>query len=83
MLLQCPVISGTFIAVDISVFMIDATNKTQIEKITRKIRKQRAFSIQTPEQYLFVHQTLIEYAIKMGKLQTDQDIRQFLFSDAE
>mgnify|MGYP001796611085 CR=1 FL=1 len=63
--------------------MIDATNKTQIEKITRKIRKQRAFSIQTPEQYLFVHQTLIEYAIKMGKLQTDQDIRQFLFSDAE
>lgn len=76
-------LSGTFLAIDISVYMLDATNKTSIERIVRSIRKQRAYSIQMPDQYLFVHQTLIEYALKMAKLVTDRDVAKALYADEQ
>ncbi|XP_067929669.1 tyrosine-protein phosphatase non-receptor type 9-like isoform X3 [Watersipora subatra] len=73
--------TGTFIAIDISVYMLDATAKTNIEKVVRNIRKQRAFSIQMPDQYLFCHLALVQYAVKMGKLKTSVDVQTLLFDE--
>lgn len=61
--------------------MLDATGKTNVEKVVRNIRKQRAYSIQMPDQYLFCHLALIQYAIKMGKLRTAVDVQNILFDD--
>lgn len=35
-----------------------------------KIRAQRAYSIQMPDQYVFCHLALIEYAISRGMLKS-------------
>jgi tyrosine-protein phosphatase non-receptor type 9 len=35
-----------------------------------RIRSQRAFSIQMPDQYVFCHLALIEYAISKGMIPT-------------
>ena len=74
---------GTFIAIDISVYMLDATGKTNIEKIVKSIRKQRAFSIQMPDQYLFVHQAVCTYAEKTDKLKINHDLNDILFNEDE
>lgn len=73
--------SGTFIAIDISIYMFDATGKTNVEKVVRAIRKQRAFSIQMPDQYIFCHLALLQYAVKMGKLTTEIDLNKLLLEE--
>ena len=63
--------------------MLDATGKTNIEKIVKSIRKQRAFSIQMPDQYLFVHQAVCTYAEKTDKLKITHDLNDILFNEDE
>ena len=74
-------VSGTFIAIDMSIYMFDATGKINIEKIVRSIRKQRAYSIQMPDQYLFCYLAIVQYACKMGKLSSNCDIQRILFNE--
>ena len=60
--------SGTFITMDILTRRLDDIGTLDVEKTVRKIRTQRAFSIQMPDQYVFIHLALIEYAHKAGLL---------------
>ena len=41
---------------------IDKQRKLNFQGTVRKMRKQRAFAIQTEEQYEFCYRTLLEYA---------------------
>jgi len=58
--------------------MYEATGLSNIQRVVKNIRQQRAFSVETPEQYLFCHLTLIQYAILMGKLEAAADISTLL-----
>ena len=47
---------------DISTRRLDDIGTVDILKAVRRIRTQRAFSIQMPDQYVFCHLALIEHA---------------------
>ena len=38
----------------------------------RQIRSQRAFSIQMPDQYVFCHLAVIDYAVKQGLITSEK-----------
>ncbi|XP_033109523.1 tyrosine-protein phosphatase non-receptor type 9-like [Anneissia japonica] len=62
--------TGTFCAIDISLSRLEATQKLNIYDTVRKMRRQRAFSIQTPEQYEFCHFAVLERLQQQGKIPT-------------
>lgn len=41
-----------------------------VQKTVERIRSQRAFSIQMPDQYVFVHLALLEHAQREGVLES-------------
>lgn len=57
---------GTFIAMDINTRRLMDTGRVDVQKTVRRIRSQRAFSIQMPDQYVFCHMALVEYAQQQG-----------------
>lgn len=61
---------GTFITLDISISRLEDVGTADIKGTVEKIRSQRAYSIQMPDQYVFCHLALIEYAIMRKKLQS-------------
>jgi tyrosine-protein phosphatase non-receptor type 9 len=62
--------TGTFITMDISTKRIADIGTVEVQKTVRRIRTQRAFSIQMPDQYVFCHLALIEHAQREGLLGT-------------
>jgi len=56
--------SGTFINTDISLYRLEHIHTVNIQETVRKIRSQRAFSIQMPDQYVFCYLAVIDYAVK-------------------
>lgn len=62
--------SGTFITLDICISRLEDVGTADIRGTVEKIRSQRAYSIQMPDQYVFCHLALIEYAYSRGMLQT-------------
>lgn len=60
--------TGTFIATDISTRRLEEIGTVDIDKTVRRIRTQRAFSIQMPDQYVFIHQAVLEFAQREGRL---------------
>lgn len=48
-----------------------------IRGTVEKIRNQRAYSIQMPDQYVFCHLALIEYALANKHLNPDIDLNGF------
>ena len=54
--------SGTFCTIDYCIDELHDVNKTNVQGAMRKLRHQRAFSIQTDEQYEFCYRTVLEYA---------------------
>ena len=52
--------TGTYGAIDISLRQLAATGKVNVEGNVRKIRSQRYFAVQTPEQYEFVYKAILE-----------------------
>ncbi|XP_064555968.1 tyrosine-protein phosphatase non-receptor type 9 isoform X2 [Drosophila montana] len=62
--------TGTFITLDICISRLEDVGTADIRGTVEKIRSQRAYSIQMPDQYVFCHLALIEYAISRGMLQT-------------
>lgn len=68
--------TGTFITLDICISRLEDTGKADVKGTVEKIRSQRAFSIQMPDQYVFCHLALIEYAISRGML-TEIDLTGF------
>ncbi|CAH1797453.1 unnamed protein product [Owenia fusiformis] len=58
--------TGTFCTMDISIRRLADTGLTDIPTTVRKIRSQRAHSIQMPDQYVFCHLALLEHAQSIG-----------------
>lgn len=61
--------SGTFITIDISIQRLEASGVIDIQGTVEKIRSQRAYSIQMPDQYVFCCLALLEFAMCNGLLQ--------------
>jgi Protein-tyrosine phosphatase len=59
-------ILGTFITLDICISRLDDVGTADIRGTVEKIRAQRAFSIQMPDQYVFCHLALIERYKHLG-----------------
>ncbi|KAL5277739.1 hypothetical protein ACFFRR_002766 [Megaselia abdita] len=62
--------TGTFITLDICISRLEDVGTADIRGTVEKIRGQRANSIQMPDQYVFCHLALIEYALSRGMLQS-------------
>ena len=61
--------TGTFATLDIAIRKFEDLRKVDIRSVVEKIRSQRAFSIQTPDQYVFCHLGFLEYALNMEHVQ--------------
>ena len=59
--------SGAFVALDNSINELQDLKKVNLQAAVRKIRLQRAYCIQTDEQYEFCYRTLLEYAKSVVK----------------
>lgn len=64
----CPP-SGTFCTLDICLSRLEDMRTLDIKQTVRRMRTQRAFSIQTWDQYYFCFKAVIEYAQQSGLLQ--------------
>lgn len=53
---------------DICISRLEDVGTADIRGTVEKIRSQRAYSIQMPDQYVFCHLALIEYAVSRGML---------------
>ncbi|XP_055303453.1 tyrosine-protein phosphatase non-receptor type 9 isoform X2 [Sitodiplosis mosellana] len=62
--------TGTFITLDICIARLEDVGTADIKGTVEKIRSQRAYSIQMPDQYIFCHLALIEYAVSRGMLKS-------------
>ena len=61
--------TGTFATLDIAIRKFEDLGRVDIRTVVEKIRSQRAFSIQTPDQYVFCHLGFLEYALNMEHVQ--------------
>lgn len=64
--------TGTFCALDICLSQLQDVETLNICQTVRRMRAQRAFSIQTPEQYYFCHAAILEHAQRQGLLSANQ-----------
>ncbi|XP_064169997.1 tyrosine-protein phosphatase non-receptor type 9 [Anguilla rostrata] len=64
--------TGTLCALDICLSQLQDVGTVNIYQTVRRMRTQRAFSIQTPEQYYFCHTAILEHAQKQGMLTANQ-----------
>ncbi|XP_053670970.1 tyrosine-protein phosphatase non-receptor type 9 [Anopheles nili] len=62
--------TGTFITLDICISRLEDVGTADIKGTVEKIRSQRAYSIQMPDQYVFCHLALIEYALSRSMLKS-------------
>ncbi|GBP07689.1 Tyrosine-protein phosphatase non-receptor type 9 [Eumeta japonica] len=60
--------TGTFLTLDMCVSRLAAEGVVDVRGTVERIRAQRAHSIQMPDQYVFCHLALIEYAVMQGYL---------------
>ncbi|KAG9259652.1 tyrosine-protein phosphatase non-receptor type 9-like [Astyanax mexicanus] len=61
--------TGTFCTLDICLSRLEDIGTVDIKQTVRRMRTQRAFSIQTWDQYYFCYKAVIEYAQQTGRLQ--------------
>lgn len=64
------ILTGTFITLDICIARLEDDGTADIRGTVELIRSQRAYSIQMPDQYIFCHLALIEYAVSRGMLKS-------------
>ncbi|XP_011499069.1 PREDICTED: tyrosine-protein phosphatase non-receptor type 9 isoform X2 [Ceratosolen solmsi marchali] len=60
--------TGTFCTLDICTSRLEDIGTVDIRGTVERIRAQRAFSIQMPDQYVFCHRALAEYALSRAML---------------
>ncbi|CAB3244619.1 unnamed protein product [Arctia plantaginis] len=60
--------TGTFLTLDICAARLSAEGALDVRATVERIRAQRAHSIQMPDQYVFCHLALLEYAVMHGYL---------------
>lgn len=59
---------GTFCTLDICLSRLEDIATVDVKQTVRRMRTQRAFSIQTWDQYYFCYRAVIEYAQQTGRL---------------
>uniref|UniRef100_A0A671V8U4 protein-tyrosine-phosphatase n=1 Tax=Sparus aurata TaxID=8175 RepID=A0A671V8U4_SPAAU len=64
--------TGTFCALDICLSQLQDVGSLNVCQTVRRMRTQRAFSIQTPDQYYFCYNAILEHAQRQGLLPTNQ-----------
>ncbi|XP_051975962.1 tyrosine-protein phosphatase non-receptor type 9-like isoform X1 [Xyrauchen texanus] len=64
--------TGTFCALDICLSQLQDVGTLNVYQTVRRMRTQRAFSIQTPEQYYFCHTAILEHTQRQGLLSANQ-----------
>ncbi|XP_061172209.1 tyrosine-protein phosphatase non-receptor type 9-like isoform X2 [Saccostrea echinata] len=74
--------TGTFITTDVSLRRLEHIQTVNIRDTVRRIRSQRAFSIQMPDQYVFCHFAIIEHGMREGVI-GDVDWTGFDDSDSD
>ncbi|CAG4943458.1 unnamed protein product [Parnassius apollo] len=62
--------TGTFITLDVCTSRLAAEGTVDVRGTVQRVRAQRAHSIQMPEQYVFCHLALLEYAVMQGYLES-------------
>lgn len=70
--------SGTFMCTDICMHMLDDLQMVNVKSVVQLLRTQRAYAVQTPEQYLFCHTVILEYAKSLGLIPEEEDVSQLL-----
>lgn len=75
--------AGTFCTLDICISRLEDTGLINIRGTVEKIRSQRAYSIQMPDQYVFCHLALIEYAYQKRLIQSLPDLSAFETSQSD
>uniref|UniRef100_A0AAZ3RX82 Tyrosine-protein phosphatase non-receptor type 9 n=1 Tax=Oncorhynchus tshawytscha TaxID=74940 RepID=A0AAZ3RX82_ONCTS len=58
--------TGTFCALDICLSQLQDVGTLNVCQTVRRMRTQRAFTIQTPDQYYFCHNAILEHAQRQG-----------------
>ncbi|XP_070763118.1 tyrosine-protein phosphatase non-receptor type 9 isoform X2 [Enoplosus armatus] len=64
--------TGTFCALDICLSQLQDVGSLNVCQTVRRMRTQRAFSIQTPDQYYFCYNAILEHAQRQGLLPANQ-----------
>ncbi|XP_041693594.1 tyrosine-protein phosphatase non-receptor type 9 [Coregonus clupeaformis] len=64
--------TGTFCALDICLSQLQDVGMLNVCQTVRRMRTQRAFTIQTPDQYYFCHNAILEHAQRQGLLSANQ-----------
>ncbi|XP_026493551.2 tyrosine-protein phosphatase non-receptor type 9 isoform X2 [Vanessa tameamea] len=62
--------TGTFLTLDTCTSRLAAEGVVDVRGAVERIRQQRAHSIQMPDQYVFCHLALLEYAVMHGYLES-------------
>ena len=75
--------TGTFCTLDICLARLEDIGSVDVRQTVRRMRTQRAFSIQTWDQYYFCYTAVIEYAQRNGKLSPVQWSDSELETDSE
>ena len=70
-------ILGTFCTLYICISRLEDVGLINVRDTVEKIRSQRAYSIQMPDQYIFCHLALIEYAVRKGLVDPAPDLSPF------
>ncbi|XP_072938486.1 tyrosine-protein phosphatase non-receptor type 9 [Epargyreus clarus] len=62
--------TGTFLTLDVCVSRLAAEGAADVRGTVERVRAQRAHSIQMPDQYVFCHLALLDYAVMHGYLES-------------
>ena len=64
--------TGTFATVDINVSRLAGCDKVEVFQTVEHLRTQRAMTVQTLEQYEFIHLAILEHALTMLTVHEEQ-----------
>ncbi|XP_055882183.1 tyrosine-protein phosphatase 99A-like isoform X6 [Biomphalaria glabrata] len=65
--------TGTYILIDSMIAQIEDRKSINIPGFTQLIRRQRNFLVQTEDQYIFIHELLVEYLLGNGSTEVKEE----------